>query len=548
MSPFVLHPSVLLYAALSISAASFARAAAPTSERPNIIVVLADDMGFSDLSCFGGEVPTPNIDQVATDGVRFTQLYNTARCCPTRAALLTGLYSHQAGVGNMLQDRGPEHPGYRGFLSDRSVTLAEVLHGAGYFTAMAGKWHVGSQPEHWPRQRGFDRFFGSLTGGYYFADSPRADLIEDDTSISLEALPKGWYCTDAWMDAGLRFVDEARTARKPFFLYLAHIAPHFPLQAPPEDIARWRGKYLGGWDKLREARYARQREMGLISQDWPLSKRPDKVPAWDSLTEAEKDRFDQIMAIYAATIERLDRSVGTLVQGLKERGEFENTLIVFLSDNGGNGEGGVRGRLIGEPAGSAKSNVWLGLSWATLTNTPFLRTKRHTHEGGIASPTILHWPAGIPAERRGKFEPQLAHVVDLMPTFVDLAGAAYPKEFKDQPIFPMEGVSLRAALNGQAIARAQPIFFEHLGNRAVRDGDWKLVAEAEEPWQLYNARADRTEQHDVAALHPEITARLVAAYEAWARRCNVEPLGGTDDEKLPNEDGRRQREPRQDAK
>ena len=492
-------------------------------DRPNIIVVLADDMGFSDISCFGGEIPTPNLDRLASGGLRFTQFYNTARCCPTRAALLTGLYSHEAGVGNMTRDKGPNHPGYRGFLNDRCVTIAEVLHEAGYFTAMTGKWHVGSKPEQWPRQRGFERFYGSLAGGFYFRDSKRVHVIRDDQPLKREELPKDWYCTDAWTEEGLRFIDEALTAKKPFFLYLAHIAPHFPLQAPAEDVARWRGKYMVGWDKLREARYQRQLEMGLIDKTWPLSKRPAEVKPWDELAPEQKDRFDKMMAAYAAVIERLDRSVGTLVDGLKKRGVLDNTLLLFISDNGGNGEGGVDGRFEGTGSGP-ESTIWIGLSWATLANTPFLRSKQHTHEGGVASPCIAHWPVGLPAARNGQFETQIAHVIDLMPTFVDLAKASYPKEFKGKPVLPMEGISLVPTFAGKTLSRKQPIFFEHVGNRGARDGDWKLVAERDEPWQLYNLRLDRTEQNDLSRQEPERFKQMLAAYTAWTARANVEPF------------------------
>jgi len=249
---------------------------------------------------------------------------------------------------------------------------------------------------------------------------------------------------------------------------------------------------------------------------WPLSSRSAEVKAWDELAAQQKDRFDQMMSAYAAVIERLDRSVGTLVDGLKNRGVLDNTLLLFLSDNGGNGEGGVEGRFEGSAAGAADSTVWIGLSWATLANTPFQRTKQHTHEGGVASPCIVHWPAGLPAGRNGKFETQTAHVIDLMPTCVHLAKATYPQSFKGKPILPMEGISLTPAFAGKTLSRKQPIFFEHLGNRGARDGDWKLVAERDEPWQLYNVRRDRTEQNDLSGQEPERFKQMIAAYTAWA--------------------------------
>jgi arylsulfatase len=392
-----------------------------TTSKPNIVVILVDDMGFSDIGCYGSEIPTPNLDKLAVGGLRFIQFYNTARCCPTRASLLTGLYPHQAGVGHMVEDKGL--PGYSGRLNDRCVTIAEVLHGAGYFTAMSGKWHVGQNHGVVPGQRGFDRSLNAAAGGFYFPDSPRTDLFLNGEHVGRrgDKLPEQWYSTDLWTDFGIRFIDEARAAKKPFFLYLAHNAPHFPLQAPPEDIARFRGKYKVGWDKLRQQRHARQIEMGIVDRAWPLSPRPPEVQAWESLTAQEQDRFDHIMAIYAAVVSHMDASVGRLVAALKDRGELDNTLILFLSDNGGNAESGPNGKLNGDPPGSAQSDVFCGQSWATLENTPLRRYKHYNHEGGIATPLIVHWPARINA--RGELRHQPGHLVDIMATCVDVAGA-----------------------------------------------------------------------------------------------------------------------------
>lgn len=500
--------------------------------RPNIVVILVDDMGFSDIGCYGGEINTPNLDKLARDGVRFTQFHNTARCCPTRAALLTGLYPHQAGVGHMTEQRvgadGKTLPGYSGRLNDRCVTIGEVLKGAGYFTAMVGKWHVGQNHGVTPWGRGFDRSLNAAAGGFYFNDSPHAELFLNSTNLGRNAapLPAKWYSTDLWTEYGLKFVDEARAARKPFFLYVAHNAPHFPLQAPPEDIARWRGKYKAGWDKLREARYQRQLQMGLIDKSWPLSPRLEAVPAWDSLTPAEQDRYDHIMAIYAAVVEHMDKAVGALVDGLRQRGELDNTLILFMSDNGGNAESGVPGRLEGEHPGDAQSTVFVGQCWATLNNTPFVRYKHYTDEGGIATPLIAHWPKGISPARRGQLEPQPGHIVDIMATCVDVAGANYPKEFNGKAITPMEGVSLRPGFEGRALRRPRPIFWEHEGNRAVLDPPFKLVALSGQPWRLYDVSADRTEQHDLAAAQPDRVKALAAKWDEYAARANVLPVGG----------------------
>jgi arylsulfatase len=505
---------------------------AHAAERPNIVVILADDMGYSDIGSFGGEISTPNLDNLAKNGVRFTQFYNTARCCPTRASLLTGLYPHQAGVGHMNDARtdaqGQPLPGYSGHLNDNCVTIAETLKGAGYFTALTGKWHVGQNFGVIPTGRGFDRALHS-GGGFYFSDSPRARLFLNGKSVGRRdaPLPQQWYSTDLWTDYGLKFVDEAKKAKKPFFLYVGENAPHFPLQAPAADIARWRGKFKReGWDKLRAARYGRQLRSGIIDKKWPLSPRPAAVPAWDSLSAEQRDRFDNIMATYAAVVEHMDTAIGRLVNGLKARGELDNTLILFMSDNGGNAESGVNGRLEGAHPGDAQSTVYVGQSWATLNNTPFVRYKHYTDEGGIATPLIAHWPKGIAKSRNGAIEKQPGHLIDIMATCVDIGKAQYPRQFHNKPIKPMEGISLRPAFAGQPLKRTQPLFFEHESNRAIRDGDWKLVALENQPWRLYNLVQDRTEQRDLAAAQPQKVKALAAKWDAWAARANVLPLGG----------------------
>jgi arylsulfatase len=489
--------------------------------RPNIIVILVDDMGFSDIGCYGSEIPTPNIDKLAAGGLRFTQFYNTARCCPTRAALLTGLYSHEAGVGHMTEDKGA--PGYRGRLNDQCVTFADVARSAGYFTLMAGKWHVGQEHGVVPWERGFDRSLNCPAGGFYYDVDPRAKLFLNGKLLPNDdpSLPKGWYTTDLWTDFGIKFIDEALTTKKPFLLYLAHNAPHFPLEAPMEDIARFRGKYKMGWDKLRLERNARQIQLGIVDKAWPLSPRPDEVSAWNALTPAEQDHFDHIMAIYAAVVSHLDSAIGRLTEALKQRGVLDNTLILFMSDNGANAESGPMGKLLGDPPGGPKSTVFEGQSWATLSNTPLRRYKHFNHEGGIATPLIAHWPAGISA--RGELRFQQGHVIDIMPTVVELTGATYPKEFKGQAILPMEGRSLVPAFTDKPIQR-EAIFWEHEGNAAVRVGDWKLVRLGRKGmWELYNLKTDRTELHDLAAEQPDRAKELAATWEAWAVRTHVKP-------------------------
>jgi arylsulfatase A-like enzyme len=508
---------------------------AVADDRPNIVVVLVDDMGFSDIGPYGGEVPTPNLDRLAARGVRFTQAYNAARCSPTRASLLTGLYPHQAGMGWLDSRALPNSKGIRGRLLPRAVTIAEVLHDAGYFTAMTGKWHLGQQHGCAPWNRGFQRSLNSRAGEVYFpkeSDKPGTENLY----LNGKELPKDspifgkhWYSTDLFTEWGLKFVDEAQAEKKPFFLYIAQGAVHFPLRAPAETIAKYRGRYLQGWDALRDQRYAKQLALGVIDANWALAPRPPEVATWASLPAERQRRFDLIMAVYAAMIERVDLAIGALVQGLERRGVLENTLIVFLSDNGGNAEGGPPGVTRGDgPIGGPQSYVLLGMNWATLANTPFRRYKHFTHEGGISTPLIAHWPAGVPEERRGALEKQPVHLIDVMATAVDLAGASYPRAFGGNAIEPMQGVSLRPAMLGKPFTRTEPIFWEHEGNKAVRDGKWKLVLRHRQPWQLFDMEADRTEQHDLAKKQPELANTLEAAWNAWALRTFVDEWPGPD--------------------
>jgi arylsulfatase len=498
---------------------------------PNIIVILIDDMGWSDFGCYGSEISTPNIDALAADGVRFTQFYNTARCSPTRASLLTGLYPHQAGMGYLDSLVVENSIGTQGRLRDDCVTMAEVLGDAGYFTIMTGKWHLGHFHGTPAASQGFERSLSSPIGELYFANQKQrreAGVHLNGKHLSLDdpQLGNNWYGSDLITEWGLKFIDEALAAGKPFFYYLPHSAVHFPLQVPQEDIDRYRGKYLAGWDQLRDARYRRQIEMGLIDPQWPLSPLPPDVPPWDSLSEEEKDRFDHIMAIYAAMLDRLDRSIGTLVEGLRSRRVLDNTLIVALSDNGGNAESGPRGRLEGDEPGGPQSTVFLGQCWAMLANTPLRRYKHFTHEGGISTPLVVHWPAGIPADRNGQLERQPGHLVDLMPTFVEVSGAEYPTQYDGHAIQPLEGVSLVPALSGKPLERHEPIYFAHEGNRAVRSGKWKLVMKYKGPWELYDIVADRTEQNNLIDTQPATAERLIAQWGAWAKRSDVDEWTG----------------------
>ncbi len=522
---------------------------APAS-RPNIVVILADDMGYSDIGCYGGEIRTPNLDALAAGGVRFSQFYNTARCCPTRASLLSGLYPHQAGIGHMMEDRGLD--GYRGDLSARCVTLAEVLRAGGYRTYMAGKWHVTKNFKdraNWPRQRGFDRFYGTIHGGGSFYDP--TTLVRDDTLISPyadpEYRPKTFYYTDAINDHAARFIRE-HDPSKPFFLYAAQTAPHWPLHALEEDVARYRGRYDAGWDRLREERHARQIASGLLKKEWGLTPRDPAAPAWD--VAPDRDWNLRCMEVYAAMVDRLDQGVGRIVQALRETGRLENTLLLFLSDNGGCAETMGRGAAKevepglrpmdpaalqpdmipkvardgrpmrqgkGVTPGGPDTFLAYGLPWANASNTPFRLYKHWVHEGGISTPLIAHWPSGIPATRRGAIEHQPGHLIDIMATCVDLGRTPAPAPAP-------EGLSLRPAFEGLALGRPVPLFWEHEGNRAVRDGKWKLVAKGPEgPWELYDIDLDRSELRNLAEREPERVRALAVQWDAWARRCGVLP-------------------------
>jgi arylsulfatase A-like enzyme len=497
-----------------------AQAFAAAANKPNIIVILVDDMGFSDIGCYGSEIPTPNLDALAANGVRFTQFYNTARCCPTRAALLTGLYSHQTGVGHMVEDKGAT--GYRGRLNDSCVTIAEVLKPAGYFTAFSGKWHVGQNFGVAPWTRGFNRSLNAAAGGFYFPTHPRAELFLNGEKIANDdkRLPANWYSTALWTTFGLKFIDEALAAKKPFYLHLCYNAPHFSLQAPAEDIAKFRGKYKAGWGAVGEARYAKQKELGIIETNWDKSPRPKDVKSWSSVSPEEQDRFDHIMAVYAAVVNHMDKAVGDLVAGLKQRGVLDNTLILFMSDNGGNAESGPNGKTVGDPS-QGNSDWFCGESWAYVENTPFRLFKHYNHEGGVATPLIAHWPKGITA--KGELRKQPGHLIDVMATCVDVSGAKYPQEFKGHAILPMEGRSLVPVFADKPIQR-DALYWEHEGNAAIRVGDSKLVRFGRKgAWELYDMKSDRTELHDLAATQPDKVKELSAKWEAWAERAHVKP-------------------------
>ncbi len=516
--------------------------AASAAERPNVILVMVDDMGFSDLGYHGSEIETPNLDALARGGVRFSQFRNTGRCCPTRATLMTGLHPHQTGIGHMtnppgrdVHDRGVD--GYRGFLNDRCVTAAEVLREAGYATWMSGKWHLGyEQQECWPLQRGFDKYYGCLSGAtrFFHPEQPRGMTLGNEPIEPESTTERPFYTTDAFTDYGIRFIDEhlqGDASEQPFFLYLAYTAPHWPLQAFEDDIAKYRGRYKTGWDELRKQRYERQVELGLIDPDWELSPRTEGLPAWETLDEAKQDEMDLKMAVYAAMVDRIDQNIGKLVESLKAAGAYDDTLILFLSDNGACQEGGRlgRGEFYDAEQRNREHNNSYGEAWANASSTPFRLYKHFVHEGGAATPFFAHWPDEIAPADDWYDEP--AQLIDVLPTLIDLAGARYPEQRRGEPIPPLDGISLRPAFDGQPLRRDQPLFYEHENNAAIHEGDWKLVGRGvatpdgvdAEKWELFNLDEDRTELDDLSAAHPDKVRELAAKWEGWAERVGVYP-------------------------
>ncbi len=501
-----------------------------TKKRPNIIVILADDMGYSDIGCFGSEIQTPNLDDLARNGLKMTNFYNASRCCPSRASLLTGLYQHQAGVGDMMNTR--PQSAYQGYLNKSCVTIAEALKPAGYNTFIAGKWHVGQAPEHWPLKRGFDRYYGLIDGAasyfglYPYRPNQNLTIALDDKPVTPD---KDYYSTNAYTDYAIKFIEESESSGKPFFLYLAYQAPHWPLHALPEDIARYRGKYEAGWDKLREARFKKMKGLGILDKNTVLSPRDKQVSDWESLNADEKERWEEKMEVYAAMIDRMDQNIGKLRNRLKELGEDQNTVIMFLSDNGGSNES-IRGNgflpeiieAAQKPASDPTSFTSYGFAGANLSNTPFRLFKHWEYEGGTATPFIAWGPSVI---MKGNVSSQPAHIIDLMSTCLDLAGVKYPKTYKGNTIKPIEGLSLVPLFKGREWKGHEALYFEHEGNKAVRQGDWKIVSGfPENKWRLYNLKADRSELVDLSDKHKPKVKELVFLYDSWAKRAEVIPF------------------------
>lgn len=538
---------------------------APATEqrdgRPNIVVILADDMGFSDPGCFGGEIHTPNIDRLAANGVRFTNFYNIDRCCPTRASLLTGLYNQQAGIGNMTMD--DHEPGYRGYLTENTVTIAEVLKDAGYNTAMSGKWHVSntferptreeqlawlnhqsdydgpfSPIEQYPMNRGFDRYYGTIWGVVDYFDP--FSLVNGLTPV--KSVPKDYYHTDAINDTAAAYIRQMSKEDKPFFLYVAENAAHWPLMAKPEDIEKYKDTYKAGWEAIREARYQRMADMGLVDPaKAPLSPRWQDDLAWKDNPDSAWDA--RAMAVHAAMVDCMDQGIGRILKALEETGRLDNTLIIFLSDNGASPEWAANfgpgfdrpsetrdGRTIVYAKnkqvmpGPETSYTSIGPRWANVSNTPYRYWKAWSFEGGVHAPMIASWPKGMKL-KKGGFNRQVCHIMDFMPTFLELAHAQYPKVYKGHQITPVEGISLVPIFNGKERKGHDALFNEHVGGRYARQGGWKIVAPNNDnkTWQLYHINDDETELHDLAKQYPDKVHVLDSLWHQWAERVHVFP-------------------------
>lgn len=515
---------------------------AAAATRPDIVIILADDLGYSDVGCYGSEIDTPHLDALAAGGVRMSQFYNTARCSPSRASLLTGLHPHQTGIGVLTRDDGPG--GYPGTLSTDCATMAEVLGEAGYATAMAGKWHLTGQirerDETWPTARGFDHHYGIIAGAASYYDP--ATLTEDGQPAEAG---EDYYLTDELGERAARYLSDHAAERpdQPIFLYLALTAPHWPLHAPEHVIERYVERYRAGWDRLRAERHRRQQESGLLDPAWGLTERDDDVPAWNDT--ADTDWQARRMAVYAAQVELMDAAIGRVVEAQRATGRLDNTVIIFLSDNGGCAEEmppGLVDELVSKPPhlpsvtrtgervrcgnspeivpGGPDTYSSYGTPWANLSNTPFREYKHWVHEGGIATPLIAHWPAGIPA---GGTVHEPHQLPDVMATILEITGARYPDRRGPHPVPSLEGTSMLPAWHGTGADDDHELFWEHEGNSAVRRGRWKLVRKHGRPWELYDLAADRSELSDRASEHPALVEQLAASYQKWADRCGVLP-------------------------
>ena len=534
-------------------------------KKPNIIIILTDDMGFSDIGCYGSEINTPNIDKLGLNGIRFTQFYNTARSSCSRASLLTGLYPHEANMG-FLSNYNYTEPGYGDDLSKNSVTLAQVLKSAGYSTYMSGKWHISKNIDNvngdisnWPLQRGFDRFFGIMNGSDNYYDP--GTLMSNNTFI---APSKDFYMTYAISDTAVSYI-RSQSKEKPFFIYVAYTAAHWPLQAPENEIDKYKGKYKIGWDSVRENRFEKQKELGVIPKNTVLSTRSPEIPAWKD--ETMKPFQERRMETYAAMVDIMDKGVGKIMAALKEKGELENTVIFYMHDNGGCAE--LEGSDIptvplteeqkvlkpfpadfiqmskkpeytrdgkfvrsgrGVMAGPADAWMAYGPEWANVSNTPYRLYKQYVHQGGISSPLIINWPEGI--KNKGTITRQVSHLIDIVPTVLELSGAKYPASMNGNEIQPLEGISLTPTFINKTVDR-KLVFWEHQANRALRMGNWKLVAKTKTPkkftendentWELYNLEQDPSETHNLASTYPEKVKEMSEIWKKEALRTKALP-------------------------
>lgn len=523
--------------------------------KPNFLIVMVDDLGYSDISSYGSEIPTPSIDFLANNGLRYTQFRNSARCCPSRASLMTGLYPHRAGIGHMMNDLGRE--GYRGDLSKNSVTIAEVLKSVGYNTYMAGKWHLTrfSEPKdsnhNWPIQRGFDKFYGTLAG--YGSQYNPIGLMEGNNLIEPT---DDYYYTEALTQKSIDYLKEAHEQQNPFFLYLAYTAPHYPLHAKKGAIDKHRGRFSVGWDSLRSRRYDKLRDLGMLNPETELPVRDGMSIPWKD--EPNKKWQESRMEAYAGMIEHVDQGIGDILKALKINGQLNNTIIFFLSDNGGsaeghlnntverwgtpwksklipektmNGERVISGDFVGLELGPENTFGSYGPKWSNVSNSPFRLHKNWVHEGGISSPFIVHWPNGI--KDHGSLRNQSVHIMDIMATCLDISRVKYPNEYNGNQIKELQGVSLVPSFENNPLNRKEPLFWEHEGNRAVIDGKWKLVSaypgswssmldfKYEGNWELYDLEKDRTETNNLATVYPAIVQELSEEWKTWANKNGV---------------------------
>ena len=481
----------------------------PDDLRPNVVVILADDMGYSDLGCTGGEIRTTNLDKLAQNGVLFTHFYTTSRCCPSRAALLTGQYQWDAGLGHMTSTKS-DFPEYQPSINQENVTIAEAFRLGGYQTVMSGKWHLGDMRQCWPDKRGFDQFYGTPAGGgLYFYPSKFYDRPVFENSVEVKP-GKNWYSTDGFTDFAIEFIEHRRDPKRPFFLYLPYIAPHFPLQAKPEDIARYHGKYDVGYQAIRQARFDRQKALGIVPRDSNLPAAPHQ---WNNVSN--KSRHADRMEVYAAQVDCLDQNIGRLVDSLEKNKLLDNTIIVFMSDNGGCS---ARKTTPQAELGSANCNAAYG-HWYHVSNTPYRMAKSQEHEGGIISPLIFHWPRSQPGRHatNGQQIDSPVHIMDVMPTLLELAGVSYPDSIPGRTLDPMDGQSFAQLLAGHPPKPDRELFWEHEGNRAMRRGAWKLVALRNRAWELYDLGSDPFEENDLAATEPERVNQMKNRYHHWAK-------------------------------